>query len=323
MKDEIIYNNTIYRNYDPTRTTSLRNAFARDMRRRFKELMQIIRIAIVERDCFGLIHRVTTHQMTPPFESAFAFARSAVKVEEFMQWLQQQVDLGLLTIQQFQQIGSGVETVWTNMYVQDSYKRGVIRARAEMIAAGKNIPSIEASGGIDVVMSTPFHMDRVGLLYSRVYSDLKGITNAMESIISRILAQGMIDGDGALLLARKIVAAIDGTNLGTLGITDRLGRFIPAEVRAEMLARTELIRAFHLATIQEYRNWKVLNIQVQGEWKTAGDDRVCDRCASLDGKLFTLDEIEPMIPLHPMCRCIALPYIKELEKYYEKWNKEE
>jgi SPP1 gp7 family putative phage head morphogenesis protein len=153
-------------------------------------------------------------------------------------------------------------------------------------------------------------MDRVGVLFTRVFAELTGVTDVMASHIAQILAQGMIDGDGPALLARKMIAAIDGSGAGTLGITDTLGRFIPAKRRAEMIARTELIRAHHLATIQEYRNWGLLNIRVKAEWKTAGDDRVCVRCASLEGKIFTLDEIEPMIPLHPLCRCIALPYIE-------------
>ena len=48
---------------------------------------------------------------------------------------------------------------------------------------------------------------------------------------------------------------------------------------------------------------------------TAGDDRVCEKCAALEGRIFTLDEIEFLIPLHPNCRCLALPYIEELQKY--------
>lgn len=313
---EVIITESVRRNYDPTHTTSLRNAFARDMRKKFNELIKVIQIAIVDKDCFGLESGTTIYQMTPPVRGAFAFTRSSKKIEAFMQWLQEQVDKGILTIQQYNQYGAAVEDAWTNMYVLDSYKRGIMRARMEMIAAGMNIPSILDSGGIGAVMGTPFHMDRVGVLFTRVFSDLKGITDAMDSIISRILAQGMIDGDGPRLLARKLVAAIDGADMGTLGITDRLGRFIPAKVRAEILARTEIIRAHHLATIQEYRNWGVLGITIKGEWKTAGDDRVCPNCAKLEGKIFTLDEIEPMIPLHPQCRCIALPYIEELKKYY-------
>ena len=303
-----------YTKYDPTMTTALRNAFAGEMNRRFRELIKVVKIAIVDKDCFGL-KQVRTFQLTPPFEGAFAFPRSAQKIDAFMKWLEEQVEKGLLTTAQYEQIGTAVEAVWTNLYVYDSYKRGVIRARRELIAAGVDVPTIEESGGIGVIMGTPFHMDRVGLLFTRVFSDLQGITDAMDAQISRILAQGIIDGDGMMLLARKIVATINGDGVDKLGITDTLGRFIPAKRRAEMLARTEIIRAHHLATIQEYRNWGVLGIKVKAEWNTAGDDRVCEKCASLEGRVFTLDEIEGKIPLHPMCRCMALPYIEELQKY--------
>jgi len=165
------------------------------------------------------------------------------------------------------------------------------------------------------ILNQPFHIDRLGLLYTRVFKELKGITDAMDSIISRILAQGLADGDGPALLAKKLVAAINGEHLGDLGLKDTMGRTLPALRRAELLARTEIIRAHHVATIQEYRNWGVVEIKVKGEWKTAGDNRVCPECAHMDGKVFDLDTIEGMIPLHPLCRCIALPWNEELLEY--------
>lgn len=315
----ITYTEAGRKNYDPTHTTVLRNTFARDMNRRFMEITAAIVVGVYKNDCFGLNeadHTIPTlHQVVPPSQRAFAFLRSDMKVTKFMEWLHTQIDAGILTVKDLEQIGTSVESAWLNKYLFDSYKRGVIRARYEMQRAGMDIPSIEDSGGPMLALSTPFHVDRIGLIFTRVYNDLKGITEAMAMQISRVLAQGIADGDGARLLARKLVATINGTGLGDLAITDTLGRFIPAQRRAELLARTEIIRAHHLATIQEYRNWGLLNISVKAEWKTAGDDRVCDRCASLEGKVYTLDEIEPMIPLHPNCRCISLPYIEELNKY--------
>lgn len=302
--------------YDPTNTTSLRQAFARDMKSRFMKLKLAIVEAIVKQDCFGMIpNRVMSFRVATPGDRAFAFMRDPQKVEAFMRWLRLQVDKGLLSVGQLQQIGNAIESAWTNLYILDSYKRGIMRARYEMQKAGMNVPSVDESGGMDLIMGTPFHMDRVGLLYSRVFSELTGITAQMDTIISQILTQGMIDGSGMREIARKLIAAIDGTNLGSLGIIDKLGRFIPAQRRALMLVRTEVIRAFHLAAIQEYRNWGLEGVYVRAEWKTAGDDRVCESCNSLEGKIYTLDEIEPMIPLHPQCRCIALPYIEELQKY--------
>ena len=255
MVETATYSQIQINSYDPTRTTVLRNGFARDMRKRFRELTVVIRKAIIEEDCFGL--QAGFYQMVPPGRQAFVFPRSADKVNAFMEWLNRQVERGILEVGEFQQVGVGVEDAWTNKYIQDSYKRGVIRARYELKKAGFDVPSIDQTGGIEISMSTPFHIDRVGLLYSRTFSGLKGITAAMDTQISRVLAQGMADGDGPRVLARKLIATINGTGMGELAITDTLGRFVPAARRAEMLARTEIIRAHHNATIQEYKNWGV------------------------------------------------------------------
>lgn len=304
--------------YDPTRTTTLRNAFARDIKKRFDELAKVITRAIVDQDCFGLAPKVKVNQMEAPMRNAFDFPRSSEKVAAFMKWLQRQIDRGLLEVGSLGQVGEGVEEAWTDKYILDSYKRGVQRARYEMKNAGMDVPSLEATGGITMSMFTPFHLDRVGLLYSRVFSELRGITNAMDTQISRILSQGMADGDNPRLLARKLVTTINGVGANDLGLDvtyinksgKQVSYFMPAKRRAEILARTEIIRAHHQATIQEYRNWGLLDIKVRGEWRTTNDDRVCERCAELEGHVFSLDEIEGMIPLHPQCRCVALPYIE-------------
>ena len=298
------------KNYDPTMTTALRNAFSNDVKRRFNKLLRAIRVGVGKNDCFGLKEKVHTLQVIPPAKGAFAYPLSQKKVTAFMKWLQTQVDSGILTVRDMEQVGTSVNAVWTNLYISDSYKRGVMRARTELIKAGYKVPPIEDTGGIEASMNTPFHLDRVGLAFIRTFSELKGITESMDSIISRILAQGIADGDGPVLLARKLVAAINGEGIGDLGLRDTLGRYISPIRRAEMMARTEILRSFHSANIQELRNWGVLGLKVKGEWKTAGDLRVCDICESLDGQIFSLDEIEGMIPVHPNCRCIALPYIE-------------
>ncbi len=306
---------------DPTRTTMLRKAFERAMRKRFNELTRVIRETVYTNDVFGLDPgiklRPFTFQMNPAPADAFAFPRSADKIKAFNVWLKQQVDRGILEIGEIQQVGAGVEEAWTNKYVFDSYKRGVIRARYELQKAGFDVPSIAETGGIEISMSTPFHVDRLGLLYTRTFNELRGITAIMDQQISRILAQGIADGDGPLLLARKLVSIINGVGRDKLGldisyISPRTGRevkyFMPARRRAEIMARTEIIRAHHQATIMEYQNWAVQGVVVKAEWMTAGDNRVCSECLALEGEIFTLEVAMNMIPLHPSCRCIALPF---------------
>ena len=294
---------------DPTRTTTLRTAFSKDMKRRFVEICRGIATAVYEKDCFGLNENIHTLQVTPPDYQAFAFLSSAEKLEAFMKWLQQQVDKGLLSVSQFMQLGSFINKSWTGLYVLDAYKRGILRARMEMKKAGYDVPSIEETGGIMIAIGMLDHVENLGLLYTRTFNELKGVTNAMDQQISRILAQGLADGDSPLLLARKLVAVINGQGIGDLGITDSLGRFIPTMRRADMIARTELIRSFHIANIQEMRNWGVEGVYAEVEFRTAGDNRVCSRCQALEGKVYTLDEAEGVIPVHIGCRCMMLPQL--------------
>ncbi len=292
----------VMRAVDPTRTLTLRNRFEREMRKRFRELRGLIWDAIINQDVFGLQDGSITAMVQ---RRQFDFPRSQDKVSSFMNWLRREQDRGILQIAPGEQFGTSIDSAWTNMYIEDSYKRGVMRARYEMSKAGYKVPTMDETGGIMASMSTPFHMDRVGVLYTRTFSGLKGITEAMDMQISQVLGQGLVDGDGPRLLARKLNAVISGGG-AELGITDSLGRFIPAERRARMLARTEIIRAHHQATIQEYQNWAVEGVRVQAEWSTSGFN-VCPDCQDLEGQTFPLEEIRDMIPLHPSCRCMALP----------------
>jgi len=284
---------------DPTRTTTLRNRFVKDVNRRFNKLKRDIRTTIVTNDAFGF--KLQTNVAAGP--NAFSFNTSAQKVDAFMEWLKTQIDDGILEVKYMNQIGVAAQQPWTNMYIQDSYARGQARAAYELNKIGIKVPPIEQTGGIRAAMGGPFHMDRVGLLYSRTFQELKGITAAMDSQISRVLSQAMADGDGPLKIARKLIATIDGkgTAVSKLAIKDSLGRFIPAQRRAQTMARTEMIRAHHQATIQEYENWGIEGVNVKAEWSTAGDDRVCQQCSALEGNVYSLEEIRPMIPVHPNC----------------------
>lgn len=301
--------NKVGKTYDPTRTTVLRASFVKDLNKRFNRITQLITEAIVKNDVFGL-SRPATYQA--PRKEAFNFPRATDKVAAFMDWLNSEINDNILEVSQFQQLGQATETAWTNMYIEDSYKRGVIRSRYELEKAGYPVPGMEETGGIAASMANPFHIDRVGLIFTRTYEDLKGITSTMSNQISKILGQGIADGDGPRDLARKLNTVITGQG-DTLAITDSIGRFIPARRRAEILARTEIIRAHHSAMIQEYKNWGEIGLVVQAELATAGDDRVCSQCQELEGKVYTLDQATNLIPVHPQCRCIALPVLPDEE----------
>lgn len=319
MHETQTYSEIQLNGYDPTRTTSLRNAFTREVRKRYKSLARTVRVAIVEMDCFGL-QPSQYAELFPPGRRSFAFTRTSDKVEAFMEWLRVQEERGILETRTIQRVGESIEAAWTNRFIYDSYKRGVMRARSEMRARGYEVPTVEQSGGLEAVMGAPFHVDTVGVLFTRAFSELRNITQAMDTVIGQVLSQGLVDGDNPRLVAQKLDALITGRGLGNLGmdisyISPRTGKLVtywrPSMVRAETMARTEMIRAHHMANFREYENWSVEGVQIMAEWSTAGDDRVCAECAGLHGNVFSLQEIQHMIPRHPNCRCIALPVEKK------------
>jgi SPP1 gp7 family putative phage head morphogenesis protein len=78
-----------------------------------------------------------------------------------------------------------------------------------------------------------------------------------------------------------------------------------------MIVRTEMMKAYSEATLQELRNWEVKKVKVLAEFRSMRDDKVCSKCESLDGEIFTLDGASGIIPVHPSCRCIFLPVLGE------------
>lgn len=304
---------------DPTRTLTVRQRFVADMRSRFALLMRDIREAVIDLDVLAIGNPRPAINASGLSTKAFDFLRDDQKVEAFVAWLNSKAEeyllsagrRGLRTIGQISPTVSDARASWMTAYLDSAYQQGIRRARQELRKRGIDIDEGQLGGGpIMVAFNGPIHVDRVGLIYTRAYSSLKAITSAMESTVSDVLAMGMAEGMGPRQIARLLNKAITGQG-ESMAIIDSLGRKIPAKRRAEILARTEIIRAHHSANIGEYRAAGMMGIQIQAEHLTAGDARVCPICAPLNGKLYSIDEAEYIIPVHPQCRCVALPYIPE------------
>lgn len=312
-------------NADPTRTTLIRQRWAAEMTARFKKIKRHIWRAIVIDDVFGLKPKPSTIKELIGFEAnapqqefllprQFAFKTLDEKVNGFMGFLRERMSAEVLEIQEWDGPAVVRHGAWQNTYIDSAYKKGLGRAESELAKAGITVPPAPdfAKRAIDSAFLTPIHADRVGLLYTRAFTELKGITDALDQQISRSLAESIAEGRGPRQMARILLNRIEKTG-GELGFTDSAGRNVRALTRARTLARTETIRAHHAATINTYRSAGVEGVRVKAEWSTAGDDRVCDECEALEGRVFTLDEIEGLIPRHPNCRCVALPAVVESE----------
>lgn len=258
--------------------------------RRFRELAKRIREVIVDEDGFGL--REPDPNVIPLVANRgrFEFPRSSQKVEAFLAWLEQAEAAGILTVTGGPPTVSG-RVRWADRYIETAYQRGIADAGRKLRGAGVDV----GETWIANAFNRPIHADRVGLIFTRVYRQLKGITDAMDQQISRTLAQGIAEGRGPQYIARALAADVH-----SIGIR-----------RARVLARTEVIGAHADATINAFEEAGIAGVEVESEFATARDNRVCERCEALEGRVFSLRQARGVIPVHPNCRCAWIPIVRE------------
>lgn len=276
---------------DPTRTTTLRAAYARELRRRFGLINRLIRATVVENDFFRLSdERQPLSVLASPVQ-AYDFPSDQNKVDAFMAWLQEAIDEEILDVIEREGVRITRRGEFQNTYVRRAYLSGLDHADLQVAKLGIEKLADEA---IRVVFTTPIHIDALTLLYTRNFNELKGITEAMSQQISRVLIDGLSAGKGPREIAKLIADRV-----GKIGIT-----------RATRLARTEIIRAHAEASLNRYGQYGIENVTTMVEWLTASDpcpDR--EAAAKHNGGVYTLAEARGLIPLHPNCRCAWAPYL--------------
>jgi SPP1 gp7 family putative phage head morphogenesis protein len=286
---------------DPTRTTTIQRRFMADMQRRFKRLSQNIQELVVEDDAFGLDNdgiQILNQQVS---NQAWRFQTDSQKVKSYRKWLKQQIDALVLTVEP----GFSGKP-WLAPYIESAYKKGAIRAytdlRSEDLA---NAPTIFQGGReefIRTAFSQPVLASKIELLYTRAFTELEGITAAMDQQMSRILAEGLSQGHGPRTIARELRNNVTKIN----------------NTRALVLARTEIVRAHAEGQLDAFEILGVEEVGILAEWSTAGDERVCPECSPLEGVVMTVAEARGLIPRHPNCRCAWIPADKNRREKGQK-----
>lgn len=269
---------------DPTRTTSLRRSYAQKLRGSLSELNAAMRRGIVQNDTFGLQANVAD----PPVLSQTS---DDEKIRQFMDWLETQEQRGVLQVIERDK----------NTFVRSAYSKGVRHADSALAQQGIEVPD-EA---LAAMFSRPTHRDTLQRLYTRNYTDLEGITADMNTQISRRLTDGFARGQSSTQIGRNISDAVSSIGKN----------------RATTLAHTQVIHAHAESTLNRFEEFGVDEVTVDAEVLTAGDQRVCPMCGSLEGTVMTVEEarsgeithegetFNPHPPFHPRCRCALLPVV--------------
>lgn len=271
---------------DPTRTSMLRHRCAAQMVARFRSLQSVIMSYLGSDDAFGLDAKssIITHA-----EPQYTFLTDDAKIKAFRRWLQQQVDAKILTTDR------NSKKPWTDEFVISAYKRGVVNAWLQA-----NRPDLVKNPGAfytpaeqnqKAFLTETFNqhetLRKLQLAYTRMYTQLDGITAAQDGKLSAIFASALANGLGSIETARQINKEVDG-----IGIK-----------RSVLLARTELIHDHAEGQLDSFERLGADELDLEPEWTTTSY-KPCPRCLAKAGTQYTISEARGLIPLHPLCQCI-------------------
>jgi SPP1 gp7 family putative phage head morphogenesis protein len=264
------------------------------MVRRFKALSKRINKLIITEDAFGLnesIPQTFNNKLTTNAPAQiWRFNTNAQKIANYRKWLKVQVDDLILTPE-----GGIGGRPWTAPYMESAYRKGATRAYTDLRRQDLALQPSEFIGGqrefLNQAFSSSVATQSIELLYTRSFTELQGITTAMDQQMSRILANGLVQGHGANKIAKAL--------------TDNVTKL--TNTRAKALARTEIVRAHAEGQLDAFERLGVKEVGILAEWSTAGDDLVCPMCGPLEGVVMTIKEARGSLPRHPNCRCAWIP----------------
>jgi len=176
---------------------------------------------------------------------------------------------------------------WTNLYISEkiTYDNHLI----EILNMLKNekFKHLKAKTKIDL---------KLGLLSENQIRELRKIlmsafiNNASIGEVERAIKQ-------KLKLKDRFVIKDDGEKVLALSAKDR----------PRAIARTEISRVANESALNNFKKNDIEKV----EYLAVLDDRTDEECASLNGKIFTVEEARGFLPRHVNCRCTFIPVIEK------------
>lgn len=129
---------------------------------------------------------------------------------------------------------------------------------------------------------------------------IKSVDADLKARIRQEMGIGLVKGDTTHEIAKRLVSA---------GVTEQgiKAPFYTAEIRANVIARTEAARVQAATTLEAMKQVQEVSPGWGREW-CAALERVCPTCRERNGKVWAVDDKSaPTIPAHPRCRCCWVP----------------
>jgi len=287
---------------DATNTEGIRQRFLRAVRHHFRKVRGMIREAVGYDE--DRLHLKQDAALTDA-DDIERFTTDEGKTRAFAKWLRERLDGGILESIERKRVKNGEHPSAT--YVRASYRRGWENATQRLQNAGVSAEAVEEIFNLGVPQR------QLKKLYTRTYENLQSVREDTADAVRDVLTEGLAEGINPRKMATRLTGEVEKMQ----------------KTRAEVLARTEVVRSYSESTVSRYERAGIDKVQ-HGEWKDSNDSRVCPICKQLDGREIPMSEVrtatftfepsedEPdslageypvMPPAHPSGRCVLLPVI--------------
>lgn len=244
--------------------------------------------------------------------------RIIVEKEAKGQWTKYWRDLLLEVMNILYQLDTFADE-WIETVIGQVYSQAVAETTAYLHGLGMRTPKRPEFAQV--------HQRAIDVVAQNMAENLRDATQfigrRVNDVFRRVALEqtGLKYASGATVRDMKKKVIQELLDKGQTAFVDRLGRKWRLDTYAELVARTTTREAASVATLNTCEEFGLDLVRITTHYPT------CDKCAPLQGKVFSIsgrDKRYPKLtnerrpPIHPNCRHVLVPYVREFDDEAEE-----
>lgn len=181
---------------------------------------------------------------------------------------------------------------WLKYVIDKVYEGGVEKSfRYTKRRHLKKVKSkLDALKTFKETFNTSDDLKKAELLYTRANQEFKSFGDKVSAKIARTFTEGFIQNKSPSEISKML--------------RDQAGIELK---KAKNLVNHELVRVHSEGALDAMEKLGVEEIEVEVEWSTAGDGKVCPLCKSMENAVIPIKKARGLFPRHVGCRCSPIP----------------
>lgn len=264
--------NNVLRPIDPTKTKTLRDAYARKLRADLFATGTLIEQWFA--DPINWMGEISEEELLAlNAENSWSFQPKGKILAAFRLWISR-----LLAANEIEKSSDD--------FITKAYENGASKAEDYVMPEASKLPT-----AFRTAFRAGTFVERLAIVKTKAADHIRSLKGHLKNKVIDRVAQGLIAGESPRDVGRDI---------------NKQWRQV-SKVSATRIARTEVIRAHNEGALDRMESLGVKEIGVEVEWSTTKhlngtfEKRVCPLCRPMEGLVLPIERAHGMLPRHPNC----------------------